>query len=575
MILRVADMNYKPKQYQPVPTHKVKKLSSHERTIKQQEYYSRVNNKTYWQEMKELHETLGDSNGKFDGIMNAWKNEPCFVVGTSRAIEGFDFNLLNGLHTIGINHLIEDWDLMEWFVYLDERFLSKTTYNMDNYQGKVFANNSTNIINKKNYVRFKQIFRTKENIGLNIAEGLFGRMTGVCALHLALIAGANPIYLLGMDTLKEDAIKKGTVSHHYKEDYNHERKERNYLGKYIGSEKDFLKFSPWKDRIINVCENGTMPNIFKRISKDKLIEDINKIKGKQNIKSDQQTICHITNFENINDMNEISRQIFELTDGKHIRANLSSSVYPDADIYLLECILRDKEKFMNWKAPKGKLISLVHSGNVYSKYSDKIVTLTNSQEIQGETIIPCAIDMKYYNYDIDYNNNVFGRITAYSRGKVHAEFENVVKRVQYKTNSSCIMICNNIKEDQKKDYIKYIIDINRNDNEKKASALAKMSIFADMHGAYKETFSISLLEAMASGLAIVLYSTIDQPAMKEVLGDCGITCKTIEEFENKLIWLLENPDIKKEYGLKAKERAKLFSIENMVNKWNKLFEELK
>jgi glycosyltransferase involved in cell wall biosynthesis len=101
-----------------------------------------------------------------------------------------------------------------------------------------------------------------------------------------------------------------------------------------------------------------------------------------------------------------------------------------------------------------------------------------------------------------------------------------------------------------------------------------MSIFADMHHTYKETFSIGLLEAMASGLAIILYSTIDQQAMWEVLGDTGIVCKSIQEFESKLIWLLEHLEEKKKLGLKAKERAKLYSIENMVNKWNKLFKEL-
>ena len=101
-----------------------------------------------------------------------------------------------------------------------------------------------------------------------------------------------------------------------------------------------------------------------------------------------------------------------------------------------------------------------------------------------------------------------------------------------------------------------------------------MSIYADMHHTYKETFSIGLLEAMASGLAIILYSTIDQQAMWEVLGDAGIICKSVKEFEEKLIWLLENPEEKRKLGLKAKERAKLYSIENMVNKWNKLFKEL-
>jgi glycosyltransferase involved in cell wall biosynthesis len=135
------------------------------------------------------------------------------------------------------------------------------------------------------------------------------------------------------------------------------------------------------------------------------------------------------------------------------------------------------------------------------------------------------------------------------------------------------MISNNVRN-RKDPNIEYIEDIGRYENEKKAKALSRISIFADMHNTYLETFSISLLEAMASGHAIVLYSKIPQDAMKEVLGDAGIICKTIEEFENKIVWLLENPKIKKGYGIKAKDRARLFSIENLVNKWDNLFKEL-
>ena len=564
MIIRLNDIKYKPKKLKRI--EKTKQLSSHYMNVKNK--HMTPEKITYWQEMRKLHETLGDNRGQFDGIMNAWKDEPCFVIGTSRAIEGFDFNLLNGLHTIGINHLIEDWDLMEWFIFLDERFLAKTTYDINKFKGKIFASSRTNILKKKNYIRYRQLFKVNE-IELNIINGLYGKLTGLNALHLALISGAKPIYLLGMDTLKEDEQKKDNVEHHYKKDYIGEKKTHSYLMKYVRTEKGFLKFTKWKDRIINVCIDGTMPNIFRRISQDELKKDIDKIKNKE-VVNQTPIICHVTNLKY---PNEIYRQIVNLTEGKHIQAYLHSSVYPKADIYILECIMRDAEKFRNWKNPCGKLISIVHSGNVYSKYSDKIVTLTESQKINNSVAIPCGIDMNYYKYDIDYDNKIFGRITPYSVGKVHPKFNDIVSKVKEKfQDSKCIMICNNAKNKSKN--IEYIEDIKRHENEKKAKILSGISIFVDMHHTYKETFSISLLEAMASGLAIILYSTIDQQAMWEVLGDAGIICKSVKEFEEKLIWLLENPEEKKKFGLRAKERAKLYSIENMVNKWNKLFKEL-
>ncbi len=562
MIIRLSDIKVKQK------ATKIKKtipLSSHEMNIKHK--YMTPEKRTYWQEMRKLYETLGDNRGQFDGIMNAWKDEPCFVVGTSRAIEGFDFNLLNGLHTIGINHLIEDWDLMEWFIFLDQQFLAKTTYDMSKYKGKIFASSRTSILKTNNYIRYKQLFKVNE-IELNIINGLYGKITGLNALHLAIISGANPIYLLGMDTLKEDEQKKDNVEHHYKKDYIGEKKTHSYLMKYVRTEQGFKKFQKWKDKIINVCVDGTMPNIFRRISQDELKIDIDKIKSKE-VVNQEPIICHITNLKY---PNEMYRQITSLTEGKHIQSYLHSSVMPKADIYILECIMRDAEKFVNFKNLCGKLISLVHSGKIYSKYSDKVVVLTESQKIDNSVVIPCAIDMKYYNHEIDYNNKVYGRITAYSTGKIHPEFNNVVKRVNDKTDSKCLMACSNVKK--KSENIEYIEDLQRHENERKAEILSRMSIYADMHHTYKETFSIGLLEAMASGLAIILYSTIDQQAMWEVLGDAGIICKSIQEFEEKLIWLLGNPEEKKKLGLKAKERAKLYSVENMVNKWNKLFKEL-
>jgi glycosyltransferase involved in cell wall biosynthesis len=550
---------------------KSKKLSSFGLNIHKKSF---VNN-TYWQEMKVLRETIGDKKGQFCNIKDAWKNEPCFIIGTSRAIEGFDFNLLNGFHTIGINHLIEDWDLMEWFIYLDERFIKKTTYDLNKFKGKVFGASQTNILQRKNYIRFKQISRIY-NVDLNIQNGLFGKLTGVCAIHLALISGANPIYLLGMDTKKEHAKaeEKEKINHHYKSDYTWEIKTGKYLQKYVRTYKSYLKFSPWKNRIINVCIDGTAPDIFKRISQEELKKEIKKLRKEQKERAPKEkVICHVTNFEDINRMNELSRQIFSLTEGKHIRAHIDNKL-PDADIYLLECILRDRQKFVHFKPHMGKLISLIHSRNVFSKYSDKCVVLTKSQKIGNDVVIPCAIDMKYYQHEIDYNNKVFGRITPYSTGKVHPKFNEVANNIMRKVkDSKCLMISNNVRN-RKDPNIEYIEDIGRHENKKKAKALSRISIFADMHNTYLETFSISLLEAMASGHAIVLYSKIPQDAMTEVLGDAGIICKTIQEFEEKVIYLLENPKVKKGYGLKAKERARLYSIENLVKKWNLLFKEL-
>jgi glycosyltransferase involved in cell wall biosynthesis len=399
---------------------------------------------------------------------------------------------------------------------------------------------------------------------------------------LALISGANPIYMLGMDTPK-NIVEKKEKNHHYSKSYT---AENINLEKYVEKYKHYKVFEKYKDRIINVCLDGVAPNIFKRIGIEDLKKDIEKIKGKKRIKieiNQKPVICHIHKLSDRSKWNEISRQIFDFTEGRHIFSHLNSSIRPDADIYILDCIMNGFEQYRNFKKPKQncKVISLVHSSGKCQPAlcSDRVISLTESWKsflkttAKIEVIYP-SIDMKYYNYDIDYSNKNYGRITRYTPGKLYPEFNNVVNRVKIKIpDSQCILVHDNeIKN--KNTNIKYINDLQRDDNRYKAKLLSQMPIFADMHGNFIELFSLALLEAMASGLAIIFWSLCQQPNMLEVLGNVGIICNSIQEFEDKLIWLLENPDVKKEYGLKAKERAKLFSLEKMINRWNQLYKEV-
>ena len=51
--------------------------------------------------------------GPYENIMNYWKDEPCFVVGSSPGLEncikeGFKWKMLNGFHSIGISDFSSD-----------------------------------------------------------------------------------------------------------------------------------------------------------------------------------------------------------------------------------------------------------------------------------------------------------------------------------------------------------------------------------------------------------------------------------------------------------------------------------
>jgi glycosyltransferase involved in cell wall biosynthesis len=212
-----------------------------------------------------------------------------------------------------------------------------------------------------------------------------------------------------------------------------------------------------------------------------------------------------------------------------------------------------------------------------AKCSDVVVTLTHGwrhvlkKKGWDSVVIPAGIDVDSYNKKIDYTNNTFGRITRWSSGKVHPRWNQVVKSlITIHKNYRCVMItkCPQKIHDSR---VMYIENIKIHEHQKKINALAQMSVFADMHNTFQETFSLCLLEAMASGLACIMYSVAPQPSMMEILGDAGIWCFNENDFVKKLTDLVQNTEKKTEYGLKARYRARQYSIKNMITAYNRIF----
>jgi len=518
--------------------------------------------------------------GPYDGIKDAWKEEPCYIVGAGKEAELIDLSKLNKCHTIGINHMIEYYDKFEWFFFLDNRFLEKTTYDINKFKGKIFQKNTTDFLsNHLDCVRFK-IKQTNDVPTLNIEDGLYnGAMSGISALNLALISGANPIYLIGCDV--PYYIK--SENYHYGE-YTGEIKTDQKMNKYIGALGYYEKFLQWKDRIINVTENGRN-NFFENIkSKDMPIVETDKRKSIIEITGRKPIICQIGGMKTINEMGDISRYIYEKTEGVHKFCNINENV-PDADLYIVESFLNGADKYTNFKKPKKdcKLISIIHTSGKTSPsiYSDAIVTITNAwksiMKMRGweSTMIYPGIDMGKYNLTPDYNNKNFGRITRYSPGKVHPHSYNITNNILNAVpGSKCIMFMNNNGIFKEANNIKVDKSIKINEIEKKVQKLNQLSMFVDMHNTFQETFSLGLLEAMASGLPIFLYSKVDQPAMKEVISDIGFYFNNLSLLEKEIIKRLPDYEFKKEYGQKAKQRASEFSIKKMVDSYNKLFKDV-
>jgi len=216
--------------------------------------------------------------GSFHDVNNFWYKEKCFVVGSSVAGRGLDLNLLDGKHTIGVNHMIEYYNKFEWFVFQDLRFWQTTTCDLTKFKGRIFTSNNipVNLDGKlDNVCKFIPV-QTSSRVTTCIENGLFARpLTGLVALNLAICSGANRIYMIGMDMPKNFIryFKDGNSSH-YREDYNGEDKTKKSIMNTVSRLELFKKFIPFSDRIYNVCPGGTM-DWFTQISLDEMIEAIN------------------------------------------------------------------------------------------------------------------------------------------------------------------------------------------------------------------------------------------------------------------------------------------------------------
>ena len=519
--------------------------------------------------------------GPFTGIKDAWKNEPCFIIGCSKALDGIDLEKLRGFHTIGINHIIEDFDGLEWLIFLDNRFLQKTKYNIEKFTGRIFASNKTVLFGDR-ITRFR-VKSASEPINTDIETGLWnGNLTGLCAVNLALISGATPIYLLGMDNKPE----YNYTQYHYKPDYTGEVKDPKKYKKYLGANQFNEAFKPFaENRIYNVCKGGLI-KAYKQIDFNEIpLDGYQKPEPKIYDMKKELRICHIINMENMDVMGDISRQVFTQSTGKHIFSNINKTTHPDADIYLLECFINGADKFIHFQKPRGsKVISLIHSSSTClpALCSDKIITLTDAwQKILLKKgfkteVIPAGIDTGIYDREINYKLKTFGRITRNSPGKIHPRFIDAAKSaLNAHPDAKMIFYTDNTRATPPliHERAQYITNIKIHEHEKKAEALGKLTIFADAHNTFQETFSLCLLEAMAAGLCIILHAP-NNPAMIEVLGGTGITVENMTDFQNELINTLPDTEKKREYGQKARERAKLYTIEKMIEKYNRIFQDV-
>lgn len=154
---------------------------------------------------------------------NLFVNRPMVILSTGTSLRGFDFTRLNECLMIGINRIIEHYH-PSILHFVDVTAKDTHAQALRSYEGMIITgpcaapsrtHANTFEINPFGFHPLKPIgtndsirnFLAKEHkIGRSFGDGLFGLGAGCTALHVAILLGGDPIYLLGYDYYEDNGV---------------------------------------------------------------------------------------------------------------------------------------------------------------------------------------------------------------------------------------------------------------------------------------------------------------------------------------------------------------------------------
>lgn len=199
-----------------------------------------------------------------------WEGCDVFVIGGGDSLRKFDWNLLKDENTIGCNSaFILGSDICKICVFGDSKWFTEYEKELAQYKGVVFTN-------------APQMFETKipwvwtmprEIRGLHINALGWNENTGASAINLALILGAQRVFLLGFD-MHLSAVGKPN--------WHDKIREKPVAGVYPKFLKGFKSVKKTLDKrfpgrkIINVTDNSDL-NYFPKISCEQFWKERKKV----------------------------------------------------------------------------------------------------------------------------------------------------------------------------------------------------------------------------------------------------------------------------------------------------------
>lgn len=167
-----------------------------------------------WRSLRNAGDQVGPFSERFpDGC---WNNQRCFIIGGGPSLKGFDFSRLRGERVIAINKAFLDVPFADIMFAMDRPLLDLITSGKlgENYrQAFEFFWGAKLWLDLSGYSYPAGIYHLPAagEIGWtkSTSQGLFhGQNSGYGALNLAMVLGADPIYLLGYDCSKGPAGEK-------------------------------------------------------------------------------------------------------------------------------------------------------------------------------------------------------------------------------------------------------------------------------------------------------------------------------------------------------------------------------
>jgi len=125
-----------------------------------------------------------------------WEGEDVFVIGGGNSLKGFDWNLLENECTIGCNSAFTLGEkVCKICIFGDYKWFNKFKSEIQSYKGILFTNSSQLRNTRLNWLWTMP----RKGKGLGATTLGWNSNTGAAAINLALILGAQRIFLLGFD----------------------------------------------------------------------------------------------------------------------------------------------------------------------------------------------------------------------------------------------------------------------------------------------------------------------------------------------------------------------------------------